>query len=94
MRLVMAEISRSEDMIHYTEDIGLKGYLGMKVIIPAPIWAKTPFLTKWRWVVERTLDWLNRYRRLSKDYKQLVSSSRMWVVISMIGVMVRKLRPS
>ena len=68
--------------------------LGMKVIIPAPIWAKTPFLTKWRWVVERTLDWLNRYRRFSKDYEQLVSSSRMWVVISMIGVMVRKLRPS
>ena len=26
MRLVMAEISRSEDMIHYTEDMGLKGY--------------------------------------------------------------------
>lgn len=28
-----------------------------------------------RWVVERSLAWLNRYRRLSKDYERLVESS-------------------
>ena len=68
--------------------------LGVEMIIPAPISPEAPFLTKWRWVVERTFGWLNRYRRLSKDYEHLASSSRMWVIISMLGVMVRKLRPS
>ena len=28
-----------------------------------------------RWVVERTLGWLGRYRRLSRDYEHTVSSS-------------------
>lgn len=36
----------------------------------------------WRWVVERTLSWLNNSRRLSKDYEILVSSSEAIVKIS------------
>ena len=30
------------------------------------------------WVVERTLAWFGRCRRLSKDYEALVSSSEAW----------------
>ncbi|MCD6040024.1 MAG: Transposase [Gammaproteobacteria bacterium] len=28
-----------------------------------------------RWIVERTFAWLNKYRRLSKDYEYLVETS-------------------
>ena len=37
-----------------------------------------------RWVVERTLAWLNKYRRLSKDYEYLAETSEMTLLIAMI----------
>jgi putative transposase len=48
---------------------------------------------KIRWVVEQGIACLNRYRRLSKDYEYLSSSSENWVRISAIQRMVRRLKP-
>jgi putative transposase len=47
-----------------------------------------------RWVVERTFAWLGRYRRLSKDYEVLPSTSEAMVRIAMIHIMVRRLEPT
>ena len=44
-----------------------------------------------RWVVERTFGWLNRYRRLSKDYERLTTSSEALIELSMTHLMVRRL---
>ncbi len=33
----------------------------------------------WRWIVERTLGWLNRERRLSKDYERKEESSEAFI---------------
>lgn len=44
-----------------------------------------------RWVVERTFGWLNRYRRLSKDYEGLTESSGAMIYVAMIHLMVRRL---
>lgn len=44
-----------------------------------------------RWVVERTFAWLGKYRRHSKDYEVLESSSESFIYIAMIHIMVRRL---
>src|SRR5512144_442061 len=46
---------------------------------------------QWRWIVERTFGWLNRSRRLSKDYEALCETTETWIRIAMIQLMVRRL---
>lgn len=43
-----------------------------------------------RWIVERTLSWLSRYRRLSKDYEYSCKSEEVFVHLTMIGIMLRR----
>jgi len=47
-----------------------------------------------RWVVERTLAWLGRYRIHSKDYERLTESSETQVKISTVHFLLRRLRPA
>ena len=44
-----------------------------------------------RWVVERTFAWLNRYRRLSKDYERKPMSSKSHVYVASIRLMLRRI---
>ncbi len=44
-----------------------------------------------RWIVERTFGWLNRARRLSKDYERLTTSGEAWVYVAMLPLMVKRL---
>lgn len=44
-----------------------------------------------RWIVERTFGWLNRSRRLSKNYERLTTSSEAMVYLAMLPVMTRRL---
>jgi putative transposase len=43
-----------------------------------------------RWVVERTFAWLGRYRRMSKDYEGLTSTSEGMIYAVMVHLMVRR----
>lgn len=44
-----------------------------------------------RWVVERTLAWLNRNRRLSKDYENLTETATYYLYCASIQRMIRRL---
>jgi putative transposase len=47
-----------------------------------------------RWVVERTIAWQGRNRRLSKDYEHAVQYSEAWCYIASIQLLLRRLRPA
>jgi len=50
-------------------------------------------VVQWRWIVERTFGWFNRYRRLSKDYEILPRNSETWIKIAMINIIIHRLKP-
>ena len=47
-----------------------------------------------RWVVERTLAWITKCRRLDHDYERLPKTSVAMVKWAMIGLMTRRLAPA
>jgi putative transposase len=44
-----------------------------------------------RWIVERTFGWLNRFRRLSKDYELYTELSEAMIYGSLIRLMVKRM---
>jgi putative transposase len=79
------------------------GYAGTLVAWVATVLQRTLVIVKrprrtqgfrvlqWRWIVERTFGWLNRSRRLSKDFEALPETTETWIRIAMIHLMVRRL---
>jgi len=44
-----------------------------------------------RWVVERTLAWLNRSRRLAKDFEASIASATAWLLLASVKLLMRRL---
>gem|GEM_PF-6387200 len=44
-----------------------------------------------RLAVERTLAWLNRNRRLVKDFEATIESTKTWMMIASVKLMIRKM---
>src|SRR6202021_1400889 len=44
-----------------------------------------------RWVVERTLGWINRARRLAKDFEATIESSLAWLQLALVFLLMRRL---
>jgi transposase len=44
-----------------------------------------------RWVVERTIAWLNRNRRLAKDFEASIESATVWIYIASVKLPSRRL---
>src|SRR3954453_16681714 len=66
--------------------------LGLTLIIVRRIAGTTGFVVlPKRWIVERTLGWLGRCRRLSKDYEELPEVSEAMVTLAMIRLMLHRL---
>jgi putative transposase len=62
-------------------------------VVSRPAGAKGFVLLHRRWVVERTLAWLGRYRRHSRDYEWHTHSTEAMVQVSSIHRMLRLLEP-
>jgi transposase len=64
-----------------------------------PVWRPAPkpkagfAVQRKRWVVERTLAWLTRFRRLSRDYEGLTTSSEALIQLASIRLMLQRLVP-
>ena len=44
-----------------------------------------------RSIVERTLGWLNRSRRLAKDFEAMLETSRTWLMLALSALLVRRI---
>jgi putative transposase len=44
-----------------------------------------------RWVVERTVSWIDHNRRMSKDYERLTETSEAFIYVVMSRLMVKRL---
>ena len=44
-----------------------------------------------RWVVERTIAWIDHNRRMSKDYERLPESAEAFIYVAMSRLMLRRL---
>jgi putative transposase len=87
MKLVWADGNYTGELIAW-----LKATLGWMLEIVHKLADQVGFevLPK-RWIVERTFSWLNRQRRLSKDYERSPHSSEGFIYVAMIRLMLKKL---
>ena len=66
--------------------------LGLTLIIVRRMTGTTGFVViPRRWIIERTLGWLGRWRRLSKDYEELPEVAEAMVTLAMIRLMLHRL---
>lgn len=63
--------------------------LGLSVDISKRITSQWQALPK-RWVVERTLAWINNSRRLAKDYEISILSSQAMCMISALRILISR----
>ena len=61
-----------------------------RVIVKRPEIHKFIVVPK-RWIVERTIAWLNRCRRLAKDFENRIRTAIAFVQLASIRLMLRKL---
>ena len=43
-----------------------------------------------RWVIERTLAWLSRNRRLARDWERLPATTKTWIYLAMSRLMAKR----
>ena len=72
---------------------GAEGTWRLEIIKPTPH-VQGFVVRPWCWIVKRTLGWLGRQRRLSKDYERKLQTSETLLKLAMIRLMLRRLARS
>jgi len=62
-------------------------------VIERPAGVTGLVLLPYRWVIERSNAWTGKYRRNSKDYERTTSSAEAMVQVTMIHLMLKRLKP-
>jgi putative transposase len=47
-----------------------------------------------RWIVERTIAWIGRNRRMARDFEEHAETTEAWMYVAMIRLMLRRLCPT
>ena len=62
-------------------------------VVEKPAQQKGFVVQKLRWIVERSMGWWSRYRRLVRDYEELPQASEAWLHLASIGRLLQRLFP-
>jgi putative transposase len=92
LRLIWADGGYAGALVGWVESLRKWGKVRLELVSRNPKGKGFQRLPH-RWIVERTFGWLNRWRRLSKDYEYLTDTSECSVRVVMIYLMVRRLAP-
>lgn len=90
LRLIWADGSYAGELVEWVRQLRERRRLKLEIVRRSEATKGFVVLPK-RWIVERTFGWLNRCRRLSKDYEYLTSTSEAMIHVAMINLMVRRL---
>lgn len=90
LRLIWADSSYAGELIEWVRQLRERRRIKLEIVRRSEAAKGFVALPK-RWIVERTFGWLNRCRRLSKDYEYLTEASEAMIHIAMINLMVRRL---
>jgi putative transposase len=87
MRVIWADSGYAGQLVGWVKQV-----CGWLLLVVAKLAGQATFVVlPRRWIVERTFGWLNKYRRLSKDYEVWPESSEAMIYLAMIHLMVRRL---
>jgi putative transposase len=90
LRLIWADQAYAGQLIAWVR--ALRPYRPIRLdIVKRATSAESFVVSPKRWIVERTLGWFNRYRRLSKDYELLPQTGEAVIRVAMIHLMIRRL---
>jgi putative transposase len=90
LRLIWADSAYAGELINWVRQLRTHRRLKLEIVRRSDTQKGFVVLPK-RWIVERTFGWLNRCRRLSKDYEYLTETSEAMIHVAMINLMVRRL---
>ena len=90
LRLIWADGSYAGELIEWVRQLRERRRITLEIVRRQDA-AKGFVVLPKRWIVERTFGWLNRCRRLSKDYEYLTETSEAMIHVAMINLMVRRL---
>ena len=82
---------------HYTGELEteVQEQYGIELVIVRKAAEQRGFvLLPRRWVVERSLAWLGRSRRLSQDYEHTAAASESWCYLASIALLLKRLCPT
>ena len=88
LRHVFADSAYAADKL--TRALAVMGKWTLEIVRRSDA-AKGFVLLPRRWVVERTLAWLNRNRRLAKDFEATLASAQAWIYIASVKLLSRRL---
>jgi transposase len=90
LRLIWADQAYAGQLIAWVKALRVYQPVRLDIVKRAAV-AQGFVVSPKRWIVERTLGWCNRSRRLSKDDELLPQTSEAVIQVVMIHLMIRRL---